>query len=96
LYAYKDTILKQSSCKWNIELDTKLQKCGYKPLKLDPCTYVHHNGKELIIITVWVDDLLMFATSDHIMETAKDHIWSEWETTDLGELIKIVGIEITL
>jgi Reverse transcriptase (RNA-dependent DNA polymerase) len=66
--------LKQSGCEWNIELDTKLQKHGYKQLKSDLCTYMHYKGKELAIITVWVDDLLMFATSDYTMETMKNDI----------------------
>jgi Reverse transcriptase (RNA-dependent DNA polymerase) len=57
---------------------------------------VHRKGKELAIITVWVDDLLMFATSDHTMEAMKNDIRSEWEMTDLGEPTKIVRIKITL
>jgi hypothetical protein len=48
-----------------------------------------------VIITVWVDDLLIFATSYEIMDETKDEIKAEWETTDLGEPTKIVGIEIT-
>jgi len=48
-----------------------------------------------VIITVWVDDLLLFATSDSLMEKMKKDIHTEWETTDLGEPSKIIGIEIT-
>ena len=46
-------------------------------------------------MTVWVDDLLLFATSDPLMEKTKRDISAEWETTDLGEPSKIIGIEIT-
>jgi hypothetical protein len=53
---------------------------------------VHEDDLE--IITVWVDDLLLFATSDERMKKIKDDIRSEWEVTDLGKPAKIVGIEI--
>ena len=46
------------------------------------------------VITVWVDDLLLFATSDDLMKKMKEEIQSEWEVTNLGEPAKIVGIEI--
>jgi transposase InsO family protein len=86
--------LKQSGREWNRELDLKLQKHGYTRLKADPCAYTRQSGG-LEIITVWVDDLLLFATSDELMAEMKKNIHSEWEITDLGEPTKIVGIEIT-
>jgi len=51
---------------------------------------------DLEIITVWVDDLLLFATSVKLMSEMKEMIRGEWEVTDLGELAKIVGIEIQM
>jgi hypothetical protein len=42
-----------------------------------------------------VDDLLLFATTKELMNDMKRDINAEWETTDLGEPTKIVGIEIT-
>jgi len=42
-----------------------------------------------------VDNLLLFTTSDALMEKMKANINAEWETTDLGEPSKIIGIEIT-
>src|SRR6266850_2395562 len=51
---------------------------------------------DLEIITVWVDDLLLFTTSVKLMSEMKGMIQGEWEVTDLGELAKIVGIEIQM
>ena len=87
--------LKQSGREWNKELDTKLRNIGFHPLRSDPCAYVRRNGQHLEIITVWVDDLLLFTTSDDLMNKLKEEIQSKWEMTDLGEPVKIVGIEIT-
>ena len=87
--------LKQSGREWNNELDKKLKQFGFQPLRSDPCAYIRRNGEHLEIITVWVDDLLLFATSDDLMNKMKNEIKSEWTVTDLGDPAKIIGIEIT-
>jgi len=88
--------LKQAGREWNIELDTKLRRRGYVRLRSDPCVYIWRVGEDFAIITVWVDDLLLFATTVILMEKMKTDIKSEWEVTDLGDPKKIVGIEITM
>src|ERR1700730_17948716 len=72
-----------------------MQRHGYKCLLSDPCAYIWHDGDEIAIITVWVDDLLLFATSKKLMEKMKSDLRKEWQITNLGEPSKIVGIEIT-
>jgi len=88
--------LKQSGREWNKQLDEKLRSHGYKRLISDPCAYVRWDGDNVAIITVWVDDLLLFASNDTMMEHMKNSIESEWQATDLGEPSKIIGIEITM
>jgi hypothetical protein len=43
-----------------------------------------------------VDDLLLFATTDRLIEWMKAILEAEWELTDLREPMKIIRIEITL
>jgi hypothetical protein len=43
-----------------------------------------------------VDDLLLFATLDCLIEQTKMGLEAEWELTDLGKPVKIVGIKIEL
>jgi CRISPR/Cas system-associated protein Cas5 (RAMP superfamily) len=57
--------------------------------------YIQRDGDDFGIIAVWVDDSLLFGTSDAAMEHMKNSLRSEWEVTDLGKPKKIVGIEIT-
>lgn len=52
------------------------------------------NGDDLEVITVWVDNLMLFAMSKELMMRIKSDIELEWEVTNLGEPAKIVGIEI--
>jgi hypothetical protein len=88
--------LKQAGREWNRELDCKLKKRGYVRLHSDPCVYIWHVGDDFAIITVWVDDLLLFAMTLMLMNKMKLDIKSEWEVTDLREPTKIVGIEIMM
>jgi hypothetical protein len=86
--------LKQSRCEWNKQLDEKLRKHSYTRLHSDPCAYVRWDGDNFVIITVWVDELLLFASSDRMMDHMKNSLRSKWELTNLGEPRKIIGIEI--
>ena len=61
----------------------------------DTCIYIWRTEDDFIIITVWVDDILLFTTSIELRDKARLDIGKEWEVTDLGEPTKIVGIEIT-
>ena len=54
--------LKQSGREWNKELDQWLKDKGFVNLLSDPCAYIRRDG-DLQIITVWVDDLLLFDTN---------------------------------
>jgi hypothetical protein len=88
--------LKQSGCEWNKQLDEKLRCHRYKRLTSDPCAYVRWDSNNVVIITVWVDDLMLFASDNTMMEHMKESIESEWQVTDLGKPSKIISIEITI
>ena len=57
--------------------------------------YLQKNADQISIITVWVDDLMLFSTSTETMKIIKHDILGAFEVTDLGEPSKIVSIEIT-
>jgi len=88
--------LKQSGHEWNTELDAKLISFRFSWPPSDLCTYIKWDGDKVSIITIWVDDLLLFASNDILMGKMKTNIKLAWEATDIGKLTKIVGIEITL
>ena len=88
--------LKQSGREWNTKLDKQLTHYGFWKLISDPCAYIKWDGNKISIVTIWVDNLLLFISNDEIMVRVKEYIKSTWETTDIGELTKIIGIEITL
>ena len=88
--------LKQARHKWNIEFDSKMTKHDFTQLVSNLCIYICYDYKGVAIITVWVDNLLLFTLSDKAMEAMVDNVKSEWQMTDLRELSKIVSIKIAI
>ena len=87
--------LKQSGREWNKELDRQLKDKGFTNLWSDPCAYIRRHDEDLEVITVWVDDLLLFTSNNLLEEKLVDKLNSMFELTDLGRPSKIVGIEIS-
>ena len=88
--------LKQARHKWNIEFDSKMTKHDFTQLVSNLCIYICYDHKGVAIITVWVDNLLLFTLSDKAMEAMVDNVKSEWQMTDLREPSKIVSIKIAI
>ena len=57
---------------------------------------MRQRASNLEIITVWVDDLLIFTNSDPIIENLKVELHSIFNIMDIGEPMKIVRIKVTM
>ena len=86
--------LKQSGREWNIVLNEQLETKNLNRLYSDPCVYIRKTSEGIEIITVWVDDLLLFTSNEILMSNLKRELQNMFEVTDLGDPSKIVGIEI--
>ena len=86
--------LKQSGCKWNKELNGQLESKGFTSLHSDLCVYIWCTNRNIEIITVWVNDLLLFSNTPDIMDHLQGELQTLFELTNMGDLTKIVRIEI--
>ena len=86
--------LKQSGRVWNRKFHGELTKMGLSRCEVDHCVYIRQEDEKIAIITVWVDDLLLFTNSSREMETLKKQLKAVFEINDLGEPNTIIGIEI--
>ena len=75
--------------------NTKLTSHGFKNLYSDPCVHIWTGPDDTQIITVWVDDLLIFTIAVESMANLKCEISEMFEVTDLSEPNKIVSIKIS-
>lgn len=86
--------LKQSGRTWYLTLDNILRQQGYKRLEADRCVYVLQRGTGKVILSVYVDDMLLLATSTQLLSTAIKNLGQEVDLKDLGEPAYILGIEV--
>lgn len=63
--------LKQSGREWNREFDRKLTSIGFSKLDVDHCVYKRIHDSRTVFLTVWVDDLLIFADTVDDLEDSR-------------------------
>jgi hypothetical protein len=86
--------LKQSGREWNKKLHAILTKDSFQRIEIDHGVYVRQSGNHFVIMTVWVDDLLLFSNSPTMLSATELALKQEVEINDLGEPKKLIGIEI--
>ncbi len=85
--------LKQAPLAWNQMLDKHLRASGFSPVESDPCVYVKGKGRDILIISVYVDDCLLIA-ADHNIGKLKSVLADCFKMKDLGPVHSIRGIEV--
>jgi hypothetical protein len=87
--------LKQSAREWYIVLDEHLQKLGFNRLEVEHCLYVRTDqNKNIVIIAVYVDDLLLAANDRTLMDTIKLSLSTRFKMKDLGPVHHLLGVNV--
>lgn len=87
--------LKQGGRAWNKKLDTELKNMNFKQLEADTCVYIKEEGEETVIITVYVDDLLIWTRTEEKLNETKKKLQGKFEIRDLGKVRSILNMKIT-
>ena len=85
--------LKQAPRCWNTALDTRLKDMGFNQSSSDPCLYIS-TGKELVIVAVYVDDILLASKSQEKMKEIKGMLSTSFDIKDMGELHYFLGVKV--
>jgi Reverse transcriptase (RNA-dependent DNA polymerase) len=87
--------LKQAGRTWNRTLDAKLTDIGFTRLNAEMCLYALKGDKgDMCFLVVYVDDLLLGASTQHFMERIKGKLSAAFKMRDLGPASYVLGIEI--
>ena len=86
--------LKQSPRCWNSTLDNYLKKIGFLQSVSDPCVYISALGKELAVVGVYVDDIVVACQSDEQLVRIYKDICQKFAMKDLGKLHHFLGIRV--
>ena len=85
--------LKQSGRMWNSLLHEYLIKNNFEQNPVDQCIYMMHSHDEIAVILVWVDDLLIAASNDELLNNVKQMLKNQFKMKDLGKLSYFLGME---
>ncbi|TPX52123.1 DNA-directed DNA polymerase, partial [Powellomyces hirtus] len=88
--------LKQAPCKWYSLLHKELTFLGFKRLANDNAVYIRTlpESDSLQYISVYVDDLLIFAKNKSEISSIKASLHNEFNMTDLGEVNHYLGMRV--
>lgn len=86
--------LKQASRAWNQRFHEFTEKLGLKQSANDQCLYTMGEGRDRIIVIVYVDDILIVGASLQTVKAIKRKFSEEFEMTDAGEVRQFLGMTI--
>ena len=84
--------LKQSGRNWNNLLSKELIDGGFKQSLTDPCIFVKHDSKDIIILLIWVDDMILVSSSASLLDKEKAALSQKFKMKDLGQISRFLGI----
>ena len=87
--------LKQSSRVWNRKLDQLLREFGLTQAKYDPCVYYRIQGRSMIFVAIYVDDVMIFSNDSGWTTQTKMFLDGHFRMKDLGAAKNCLGIRIT-
>ena len=87
--------LAQNPQNWWKTIDPKLIEIGFVPLKSDSCVYIYNHNNTVVIITLYVDDLLVIGSNIRVIETIKKKLKYNFQMSDLGDVSLVLGMQVT-
>jgi hypothetical protein len=87
--------LKQARRAWYTRLDNHLLSLGFKRSMNEVTFYVKHVDGHKLIVSVYVDDLLITGDKEQLVEEFKTNIKDKFEMNELGLLTYFLGMEVT-
>ncbi|KAG7599301.1 Integrase catalytic core [Arabidopsis suecica] len=87
--------LKQAPRAWYGRIDGYFIKNGFVRSINDAALYVKKTSKEIMVVSLYVDDIIVTGSNIKEIEQFKEEMKNEFEMTDLGELSYFLGMEVT-
>ena len=87
--------LKQSPQAWFSRFSSVIQEFGMLRSTADHSVFYHHNSLgQCIYLVVYVDDIVITGSDQDGIQKLKQHLFTHFQTKDLGKLKYFLGIEI--
>ncbi|KAL0407607.1 UNVERIFIED_CONTAM: Retrovirus-related Pol polyprotein from transposon TNT 1-94 [Sesamum radiatum] len=86
--------LKQSSRQWYYRFHRAITSMGFTMVEEDHCVYVKRSEKNFMILSLYVDDILLAGNNMELIVATQKWLSSTFEMKDMGEAEYIFGIKI--
>ncbi|KAK6151926.1 hypothetical protein DH2020_014561 [Rehmannia glutinosa] len=86
--------LKQAPKQWYEKFNQVLLSDGFTSIEVDRCVYTKLVDNECVIISLYVDDMLIFGSNLDLIYKTKEFLASNFDMKDMGEASVILGIKI--
>lgn len=84
--------LKQAPRQWYIKFYREMKRLGWEISKYDPCLFIHK--KDNMFLVLYVDDMIIFAPKQEMIERFKQEIFQVFNMTNDGECSFFLGTHI--
>jgi hypothetical protein len=86
--------LRQAPKAWNAKLDSTLKGMGFEQNPHETAIYRRGNGRNVLLVGVYIDDLVITDTKDAEVAAFKEEMKATFQMSDLGLLSFYLGIEV--
>ncbi|KAL0394937.1 UNVERIFIED_CONTAM: Retrovirus-related Pol polyprotein from transposon TNT 1-94 [Sesamum latifolium] len=86
--------LKQSSRQWYYRFHRAITSIGFTMVEEDHCVYVKRSEKNFMILSLYVDDILLTGNNMEMIVATQKWLSSSFEMKDMGEAEYILGVKI--
>ncbi|XP_028116204.1 putative disease resistance protein RGA4 [Camellia sinensis] len=86
--------LKQAPKAWYSRIDEHLLSLGFTKSLSEATLYVKQKGSYVLIVSLYVDDLLVTGDNAQMIEEFKQEMMQVFEMTDLGLMTYFLGLEV--
>jgi hypothetical protein len=86
--------LRQAPRAWNAKLDSTLRRMGFEQSPHEAAVYRRGNGRNVLLVGVYVDYLVITGTKDAEVAAFKEEMKATFQMSDLGPLSFYLGFEV--
>jgi hypothetical protein len=72
-----------------------LKDIGFKQSEMDWGVYLRRNNKGTVMLSIYVDNIILFASSPELMKCSKQQILAKFSGIDEGEVKWYLGMRVT-
>ncbi|KAI5322358.1 hypothetical protein L3X38_031430 [Prunus dulcis] len=87
--------LKQAPRAWNAKFTRYLPALGFVSSHSDPSLFVKHDGPNVVILLLYVDDIIITGSSSTLVQSVIDDLGQVFDMKDIGQLTYFLGLEVS-